>query len=318
MNNLTLKQLRAFSAVIRTKSVTKAAEQLHVTPPAITTQMRLLEQEVGTPLINRSGKTFRLTQAGVEVLATAARINAALTECETTIAGIEEGSRGSVTVGVVSTAKYFAPEAIAEFARMNDDIDVQLFVGNRHELIGAIDDYKVDCAIMGRPPEEEGINRTIIGDHPHIAIAHPDHTLRSQRNIPLNRLLTEKLLIREYGSGTRLLLETMFAELGISIAEHDFGMEVSSNETIKQLVMAGLGISFISAHAVARELNEGLLIALDVAGLPRIRQWFVVRRHDKRMMPAAIKFYQFMLNHGSEFLPQIPEFKQPAPQSTPV
>lgn len=309
MKNLTLKQLRAFSAVVRTKSVTKAAEQLHVTPPAITTQMQHLEEEIGTALIIRSGKTFRLTQAGVEVLATISRINAALSECETTIAGIEEGSRGKVTVGVVSTAKYFAPKAIAAFAKLNEDIDVQLFVGNRRELIEAIDDYKVDCAIMGRPPEEKGINRTIIGDHPHIAIAAPDHPLATSRNIPLNRLLTESFLVREFGSGTRLLLETMLAELGISIGEQTFGMEVSSNETIKQSVMAGLGVAFISAHAVSRELDDGLLIALDVAGLPRIRQWFMVRQHDKRMMPAAIKFYQFMLNNGRQFLPKIADMQ---------
>jgi LysR family transcriptional regulator for metE and metH len=305
MNNLTLKQLRAFSAVVRTKSVTKAAHQLHVTPPAITTQMRLLEENIGTPLLLRSGKSFRLTQAGVEVLAAHSRITAALAECETAIEGIQEGSRGKVTVGVVSTAKYFAPKAIAAFARLNEDVDVELFVGNRRELIEAIDDFKVDCAIMGRPPEEAGINRTIIGDHPHIAIAAPDHPLAKAKNIPLNRLLRENFLVREYGSGTRLLLETMLAESGISITEQAFGMEISSNETIKQSVMAGLGVAFISAHAVARELNDELLITLDVAGLPRIRQWFMVRQHDKRMMPAAIRFYQFMLDHGREYLPVI-------------
>lgn len=305
MKNLTLKQLRAFSTLVRTKSVTKSAAILHVTPPAITTQLRILEEEVGLPLINRTGKTFRLTQVGVEVLAAASRINSALAECATAIEGIESGARGKVTVGVVSTAKYYAPKAIAEFARQNIDVDVQLIVGNRREIIEAIDEYKVDCAIMGRPPEEQGINRTIIGDHPHIVIAPPDHPLRSEKNITLNRLLNENLMVREYGSGTRLLFESMFAELGIPISENTFGMEVWSNETIKQSVMAGLGISFLSAHAVSRELQDGLLIALDVVGMPRMRQWFVVRQHDKRMMPAAIKFYEFMLNNGQEFLPKI-------------
>ena len=305
MKNLTLKQLRAFSTLVRTKSVTKSAAILHVTPPAITTQLRILEEEVGLPLINRSGKTFRLTQAGVEVLAAASRINSALAECTAAIEGIDSGARGTVTVGVVSTAKYFAPKAIAEFARQNPDVDVQLIVGNRREIIEAIDDYKVDCAIMGRPPDEQGINRTIIGDHPHIVIAPPDHLLRDDKKITLNRLLNENLMVREYGSGTRLLFESMFAELGVPITENTFGMEVWSNETIKQSVMAGLGISFLSAHAVSRELQDGLLIALDVVGMPRMRQWFVVRQHDKRMMPAAIKFYEFMLNNGQDFLPKI-------------
>ena len=305
MKNLTLKQLRAFSTLVRTKSVTKSAAILHVTPPAITTQLRILEEEVGLPLINRSGKTFRLTQAGVEVLAAASRINSALAECTAAIEGIDSGSRGQVTVGVVSTAKYFAPKAIAEFARQNPDVDVQLIVGNRREIVEAIDDYKVDCAIMGRPPEEQGINRTIIGDHPHIVIAPPDHPLRDNQKITLNRLLNENLMVREYGSGTRLLFESMFAELGVPVTENTFGMEVWSNETIKQSVMAGLGISFLSAHAVSRELQDGLLIALNVVGMPRMRQWFVVRQHDKRMMPAAIKFYEFMLNNGQEFLPKI-------------
>ena len=305
MKNLTLKQLRAFSTLVRTKSVTKSAAILHVTPPAITTQLRILEEEVGLPLINRSGKTFRLTQAGVEVLAAASRINSALAECAAAIEGMDSGARGKVTVGVVSTAKYFAPKAIAEFARRNQEVDVELIVGNRREIVEAIDDYKVDCAIMGRPPEEQGINRTIIGDHPHIVIAPPDHPLRDNKRITLNRLLNENLMVREYGSGTRLLFESMFAELGIPITENTFGMEVWSNETIKQSVMAGLGVSFLSAHAVSRELQDGLLIALDVVGMPRMRQWFVVRQHDKRMMPAAIKFYEFMLNNGQDFLPKI-------------
>lgn len=303
MKNLTLKQLRAFSTLVRTKSVTKSAAILHLTPPAITTQLRILEEEVGLPLIIRTGKTFRLTQVGVEVLAAASRINSALSECAAAIEGIESGARGKVTVGVVSTAKYFAPKAIAEFARLNPDVDVQLFVGNRQKIVEAIDDYKVDCAIMGRPPDEPGINRTIIGDHPHIVIAPPNHPLHNKKNITLKRLLSENLMVREYGSGTRILLESMFAELGVPITENTFGMEVSSNETIKQSVMAGLGISFLSAHAVSRELQDGLLIALDVAGMPRMRQWFVVRQHDKRMMPAAIKFYEFMLNSGQDFLP---------------
>jgi len=308
MKNLTLKQLKAFSTLVRTRSVTKTAEILHVTPPAVTTQLRILEEEVGLPLINRTGKTFRLTQAGVEVLAATSRINAALTECATAIEGIDEGSKGKVTIGVVSTAKYFAPKAIAEFARSHENVDVRLIVGNRREIIEALDDYKIDCAIMGRPPEEPGINRTIIGDHPHIVIAPPDHPLRYQRNIALNKLIHQNMLIREYGSGTRLLFETMLAELGIAIGENTFGMEISSNETIKQSVMAGLGISFLSAHAVSRELEDELLVALDVVGLPRIRQWYVVRQHDKRMMPAAIKFYEFMLNNGKQYLPGIPQF----------
>ncbi len=308
MENITLKQLRAFSAVVRTKSVTLAAAELHVTPPAITTQMRILEEEVCMKLLNRSGKTFRLTEAGVELLAANSRINAALSECSSAIAAMRDGARGSITVGVVSTAKYFAPKAIAAFARMNGDVDVKLVVGNRREIIQALDDYKVDCAIMGRPPEEEGINRTIVGDHPHIVIAHPDHQLKDEVNISLSRLLAENLLIREYGSGTRLLFETILSEQGIGINDTTFGMEISSNETIKQSVMAGMGIAFISAHAVARELNDNLLIALNVAGLPRMRKWFVVRQHDKRMMPAAIRFYEFMLNHGKEYLPEINEF----------
>ena len=305
MENITLKQLRAFSAVVRTKSVTLAATELHVTPPAITTQMRILEEEVGLKLINRSGKTFRLTEAGVELLAANSRINAALSECSSAITALKDGARGHITVGVVSTAKYFAPKAIAAFAGQNNDVDVQLIVGNRREIVQAIDDYKVDCAIMGRPPEEDGINRTIIGDHPHIVVAPPGHELAGIQNIPFNRLLSENMLIREYGSGTRILFETLLAEAGIGVTENTFGMEVSSNETIKQAVMAGLGISFISAHAVARELQDNLLVALNVSGLPRMRKWYVVRQHDKRMLPAAIKFYEFMLNHGKDYLPTV-------------
>jgi LysR family transcriptional regulator for metE and metH len=299
---VTLRQLRALAAVARTGSVTGAAGELLVTPPAVSMQIKQLEASAGLPLVERTASGFHLTEAGREVVETARRMEVVLRDCEDALTLLKGDSGGRVSIGVVSTAKYFAPQALAAFSRAHPRIDIQLSVGNRSETIDALRNYDVDLAIMGRPPGGFEIDQAIIGDHPHIIIAPPDHRLAGRQDIPLEELADEAFLIREEGSGTRALTLRLFANAGFAPR---FGMEMGSNETIKQAVIAGLGIAVISAHTVAAELEHGRLVALDVEGLPIMRQWFTVKRQDKRMLPAAEALWKFLSLEGADYLPQV-------------
>ena len=303
LKNVTLKQLRALQAVVRTGTVSAAAASLNVTPPAVTTQVRLLEEAVRMPLLQRIGDRFLPTEAGSIVLEAAARMEAAIDGCIDELEVLQGLGGGKVSLGVVSTAKYFAPHAVGAFARSHPGIDVRLFVGNRQDILKALRDDTVDLTIMGRPPEDLPVEREVLGEHPHIIIAAPDHPLAGAGRIAIADLAAETFLMRESGSGTRMLMERLFAAQGIAVR---IGMEIGSNETIKQAVMAGLGVAFISAHTVAVELADGRLAELAVEGLPVRREWFVVKRSDKRFLPAAEAFHDFLVSEGPSFLPDRP------------
>lgn len=303
MRSVTLKQLRALSAVERTGAITAAANELAVTPPAVTAQIQLLERLVGLPVLERVGSTFRPTVAGRELLEAAARIEQALAECGGALDALKSLDVGQVAVGVVSTAKYFAPHALAAFARANPRIDLKLVVGNRAEIIAGLERLDLDVAIMGRPPEALDVEAEAIGDHPHVVIADPAHPLAGRRAIPPATIAGERLISREDGSGTRALTERLFDSLD---RRPRYALEMGSNETIKQAVIAGLGISLISAHTVAAEVADGRLSILDVAGLPIVRQWYVVRMRGKRFLPAARRLHVFLKEEANRFLPVVP------------
>jgi DNA-binding transcriptional LysR family regulator len=300
VRNATIKQLRLFRAAAQGGSFAAAAAECHVTPPAVTMQMHQLEVDAGLPLFERHGRSFALTAAGREVLAAAERIEVVLADCNAGLAALKSLTNGRVVVGVVSTAKYFAPRMLAAFARSYPGIDIELVVGNREETIAAFKSGRLDVAIMGRPPEEVEVESAPIGDHPQVVIAPTDHPLAKRQLISPQQLAGETILMREVGSGTRLLAERFFAKYHV---KPRIGMEIGSNETIKQAVMAGLGIAFISAHTIAAEVADGRLIVLDVVGFPEIRQWFVVRLVAKRMMPAARVLRDFLVAEGRQFLP---------------
>lgn len=303
LTGVTLKQLRALAATIEEGSNAAAAQRLNVTPPAIALQLKLLEQAVEMPLFERIGHGIRPTAAGRELLATSARIEFALADCSAALASMHGGSGGRVGVGVVSTAKYFAPRAFAAFTRSHPGVEIDLFVGNRAEVVAELEGLARDIVVMGHPPDGIALVRAPIGPHPHVVIAAPDHRLAGRRSIKLEALAGETWLVRENGSGTRSLMERVFDAARLS---PKLGMEIMSNETIKQAVMAGLGVAFLSAHTVELELKTGLLTVLDVRGLPAMREWFAVRRADKRMLPAAEELWSYLTTRGDEFLPRIP------------
>jgi LysR family transcriptional regulator, low CO2-responsive transcriptional regulator len=304
---VTIKQFRLLRAAALRGSFAGAAEERHVTPSAVTMQMHQLEAMIGLPLVERNGRRFTLTAAGREVLAAAERIESVLADCTAGLAALKKLESGRVTVGVVSTAKYFAPQMLAAFKRGHPGIDMELVIGNREDTIAAFRSGRFDVAIMGRPPEGIQTESAVIGEHPQVIIAPPDHPLAKQRSISPRVLAKQTILMREVGSGTRLVAEKFLSQHGI---KPRIGMEIGSNETIKQAVMAGLGIAFISAHTIAAEIGDGRLVILDVVGLPEIRQWFVVRPAAKRMMPAARSLRDFLVAEGRRLLPHVKNGRQ--------
>jgi LysR family transcriptional regulator, low CO2-responsive transcriptional regulator len=300
MLGVTLRQLRALRAVADTGSVTAAARALHVTPPAISMQLKLFEEQAGLPLLERIGERFVPTAAGAEALRAARAIDAAIDDFGATLDRLRDGVAGQVSVGIVSTAKYFATAMIGAFARQYPSVKVSLTVGNRDHIIRALADFSIDLAIMGRPPQGQECAADLIGEHPHLIVAEPSHPMARQSRIDPRFLATETFVVRESGSGTRALMETFLERAGV---KPTYGLEIDSNETIKQAVMAGLGVAFISAHTVVAELADGRLVKLDISGLPLVRHWYVMRRLDRRQMPAARAMQEFIVAHRAAFLP---------------
>ncbi len=301
LRQLTLRQLRGFDAVAAAGSVSGAARALHLTPPAVSLQLRDLEAAVGVPLLERGDTGLVPTRAGREVLELAQRIDGEMDRLGETIAALRGVDHGIVSVGVVSTARYFAPLVLAEFMKIYQDIHVQLLVGNRESTIEKLESLELDFAITGLPPEHFEVKKEFIAKHPQIIIAPPDHPLAEQRRIGLAELKSETFLLREPGSGTRSVTDRLFARVK---GMPGSGMEFGSNETIKQAVMAGMGIAVISAHTVAAELRARRLVALDVKGLPINRKWFVVKHAGKRFLPSAQALWNFVARNGKHYLPQ--------------
>jgi LysR family transcriptional regulator for metE and metH len=313
MRNVTLKQLRVLAAVVRTGSVTAAAQQLNVSPPAVTLQMQLLQDQAGLPLVERAASVTTATDAGLEILRAVEQIETIMADCNATLAAIAGTKRGIVSVGVISTAKYFAPRALGAFARSHPGIELKITIGNRAEMIEGLQHYEIDIAVMGRPPEGLDFDVTAIGDHPHVIIAPPDHPLAHAGMIKPAQLAGETFLVREPGSGTRGLMERFFAESGLA---PKIGMQIGSNETIKQAVIAGLGIAFISGHTIDSSLVTNSLAILQVEGLPIMRKWCIVHFRQRRLMPAVTAIRAFFIEEGGAHLPDLKLSPQPKERQT--
>ncbi len=302
LEDATLKQLRSLTAAVRFGTISAAAEHLHLTAQAVGQQLKLLERAVGMPLTQRVPSGLVATDAGREVLAAAERIDDELTSCAQAVELIQSGQVGSVVLGAVSTAKYFSPQLLAAFWRAHADVDVKLQIGNRQETIAAIERHEVDITIMGRPPAELDLDERVLGPHPHAIIASPNHPLATATSIDPAQLHGEQFIVREVGSGTRSLTEWLFVQANI---QPDIAMEISSNETIKQAVMADLGVALISGHTAAAEIADGRLVVLPVSETPIMRQWIAVRRQPGHLAPAAQLLWDFLADHAAEHLPEV-------------
>jgi len=296
MRSATLRQLRTFTEVARRLSFTAAAKALHLTQPAVSMQVRQLEQAAGLPLLEQFGRRVHLTDAGRELLRYAAGISDLLREAEDAMKALQGVGGGELSIAVTSTAKYFAPRLLAEFRRSHPEARLRLAVSNREAVVRELTDNTVDLAVMGRPPRGLDTEAAPFAKHPIGIIAAPDHPLVGRKRLPLERLASETFIIRERGSGTRAAMEHVFAERGFKAGET---LEMSSNETIKQAVMAGMGIAFLSMHTIGLELRAGRLALLAVSGLPVMREWYVIHRRGKRLSPAAQAFKAFLLEQGA-------------------
>ena len=299
MRNVTLRQLRVFAAVAKHSSFVRAAEQLHLTPPAVSMQVKELEREVGLPLFDRAGKAVSLTITGEYLLAHTHRMLSVLKDAEDQVARFKGLTGGRLVIGMVSTAEYFLPRLLAQFRADHPDVLVSLQVGGRERLVGLMQRNEVDLAVMGRPPKGWPSRAEPFAKHPHVLVTAPGHPFTRIEQVPAAALARESLIVREPGSGTRAALEEYLHEQRLELRPT---MEMTSNETIKQAVMAGLGVSLLSLHTIGLELQHGLIATPEVDGLPVMRRWHVVVTHGKQLSPAAEAFRYFVLERGEALL----------------
>lgn len=299
MRNVTFRQLKIFETLARNLSFSRAAEELHLTQPAVSMQVKQLEDAAGLPLTEQIGKKVHLTTAG-EVLARHAALIARQLEDASDALEAMKGSRGGrLVLGVTSTAKYFAPRLLAAFRPRAPGAELRLEVHNREVIVELLGENRIDLAIMGRPPQDFPTVAERFAPHPFIFIGAPGHPCLRARRIQPDALQGETFLIREAGSGTRATFERFLAEHRLEPGQI---LEMGSNETIKQAVMAGMGLAFISAHTVGLELAVKRLVRLPVAGTPVMREWFVVHRAEKRLLPLAMAFREFLIAEGEKLI----------------
>ena len=299
--HVSLRQIQIFEAVARTLSYTRAAEELHLTQPAVFTQIKQLEDSIGLPLLERIGKRLYLTDAGRETLAACRDILGGLERLEMRLDDLQGLKRGRLRVAMVTTAKYLVPRLLGEFCVRYPGIEASLIVTNREKLLARIANNEDDLAILGAPPEGIDVVATPIADNPLVVIARKDHALASCQRIPLARIAEEPFIVRETGSGTRLAAERFFAEHQLALKVR---MELGSNEAIKQAIAGGLGVSVLSLHTLALDGEGGLLQPLDVAGFPLRRKWYVAYPAGKHLSAVAEAFLDHLLgrNQGEEAL----------------
>ncbi len=303
MLHLTFRQLSVFEAVARHLSFSRAAQELHLTQPAVSMQIKQLEENVGASLFEQLGKKIYLTEAGHELYHYSRTIAQQLSEAEAVLAELKGLKRGKLKISVASTANYFAPQLLATFSQRFPTVTVSLNVTNRQALLVQLANNEMDMAIMGQPPDGLDLAAESFMENPIVVIAPMNHPLAAKKDIPLSRLEQETFLMREEGSGTRIAMERYFEAHGVKIQT---GMEMSSTEAIKQGVQAGLGLGVVSLHTVELELEAKRLKLLDVAGLPIRRHWYIVHRKDKRLSAAAQAFKNFLLDEAGAVLRQPP------------
>lgn len=290
--HVSLRQLQIFEAVARSLSYTRAAEELHLTQPAVFTQIKQLEESVAWPLLERIGKRLHLTDAGREVLATSRDMLGGLERLEMRLADMQGLKKGKLRIAIVTTAKYLIPRLLGEFCKRYPGIEAALTVTNREKLLARLADNVDDLVVLGAPPEHLDVVATPIAENPLVVVARHDHPLADKKKIPLKRLATESFILREPGSGTRLATERHFEQHGIAPRVR---MELGSNEAIKQAIAGGLGVSVLSSHTLALDGERGPLQVLDVAGFPLRRQWYVAYPRGKNLSAVAEAFLAHLL-----------------------
>jgi DNA-binding transcriptional LysR family regulator len=299
MMHVTLRQLRAFEAVARLRSFSRAAEELHVTQPTVSKQIRLLHEQVGLPLLEQLGKKVFITEAGQELYATCADWLETWGRFEQTIDNLKGLKQGRLRIAAVTTTKYFMPRILGPFCARYPGIDIALQVVNRDRLLERLTRNQDDLYIMGVPPEGLDAERESFMDNPLVVLAPIDHPLVGHQRIAFADLAGERFLVRERGSGTRMIMERVFQERGMPLR---IKMELGSNEAIKQAVAGGLGLAMLSRSTLNPDPSREELAELDVEGFPIVRAWYVVRPKGKQISVVAATFLEFLRGHVQIFV----------------
>jgi DNA-binding transcriptional LysR family regulator len=296
MRRLTLRQFRVFEAVARHLSFSRAAEELHLSQPAVSMQVRGIEVILGLPLTEQLGRKIFLTEAGREVLHASRAITARLDDLQSNLAQLQGIDSGRLNLAVTSTVNAVATGILVRFRGRHPGVSIHLGVSNRESVLEQLAANHIDLAIMGQVPEGLELQAIRFMNNPLVVIAPPDHPFAQKKEVSLRDLSSEPFLVREAGSGTRAAITRFFAEKGLELHS---SMEMSSNEAIKQAVQAGLGLGILSLQTLEMELTLKRLAVLQVEGFPIMRYWYVVHRADKRLSPAAQAFKEFVLKDAS-------------------
>ena len=297
--NITLRQLKVFERVARRLSFTRAAEELVLTQPAVSMQIKQFEEAIGLPLFERLGKKIYLTRAGEELYQLSRSIAQQLDEAEQLIEELKGTEAGRLNVSVANTVHYFAIRLLGEFCRRHPKVRVSFKVTNRKGLLQNLEDNEADLLLMGQPPDNQDLVAESFLINPLVIIAPTHHPLAGRTSIALKELAHETFIMREIGSGTRNSVERFLAERGVHLT---VSMEMNTNSAIKQGVEEGLGLGIVSIHTLERELEGGRLTVLNVESFPIIRQWYLVHRAGKRLSAIATEFAQFVRNESHHFV----------------
>lgn len=297
MQNATLHQLRVFAAVASHNSFTRAAEELFLTQPTVSMQVKQLSKTVGMPLFEQVGKKLFLTEAGKELYATCKDIFERLEQFEIAVANIKGLKQGTLRVAVVTTAKYVIPRILGPFCQRYPGIDISLTVTNHEGLLESISANADDLYILSQPPEDIDVKVHPFLENPLVVLAARNHPLAQEKNISLERLAKETFILREPGSGTRKEVQQLFESNDLPLKVK---LDLGSNETIKQAVAGGLGISVLSKHTLSLEGANSQIAILDVEGFPIERHWYVVHTASKQLSAIAEAFYEYLMNDGKQ------------------
>ncbi|MGX2039126.1 LysR family transcriptional regulator [Methylocaldum sp. MU1018] len=297
--NITLRQLKVFERVARRLSFTRAAEELYLTQPAVSMQIKQFEDVIGLPLFERLGKKIYLTRAGEELYRLSRTISLQLEEAEQLVEELKGTEGGRLGVSVASTVHYFAIRLLADFCRRYPKVKVSFKVTNRKGLLQQLDDNEADIILMGQPPEDQDLAAEAFMDNPLVIIAPANHPLAGKKGISLSELSHETFIMREQGSGTRNAVERFLSEKGVQISA---SVEMNTNGAIKQGVEEGLGLGIVSIHTIERELEDGRVVVLDAEFFPIMRQWYIVHRAGKRLSAVAREFEEFVRNEAGRFV----------------
>jgi len=299
MIHATLQQLRLFEAVARNSSFTRAAEEVHLSQPAVSIQVKRLEENVGLPLFEQVGRVLTLTEAGRELYAASKDVLGRLADLDGAIDALRGEVAGSLRVTAVTSAKYFLPHLLGAFLRRYPEVEPKLMVANRSSLLERLADNEDDLYVMGHVPDELDVEEHPFLENIIVVVASPDHPMAQRDHIPLSEIANERFLVRESGSGNRKVVGEFFEEHGFTLTPY---MELGSAEAIKQGVLAGLGISALSLHNLRLEIAAGQIVVLPVEGFPLRRRWNVVHRKGKRLSNAALSFIEFLQSEGQQLV----------------